>query len=234
LFSTQKNQNNCNTINENNDTTFENGLETNTNNLNTGISEQENLNKSCSTRVKSEDKLQNFYKKEKEIKANLEFVDSLGENEYGIIINIFTDSLKLLMGKILSFDMEKLFKWTKNIMTLIFSISNTSNNLLKILKCTSTISKIFVEKKLSEEIIEILSLLNEKGFFSNFDILYGKIDEFSLNIKSTVFRCLYSCVILIKAIRENDKNSIVFIIVFFFLLTFLTYHDFIIKSNKGI
>ena len=93
-------------------------------------------------------------------------------------------------------------------MTIIYSVSNISNNLLKVVKFCN-ISRVYFEENFIEELIEILYVLSEMGLFSHIDLLYGKIDESSINVKSIIFRSLYNCVILIKSIREAEKNSMV-------------------------
>jgi hypothetical protein len=132
----------------------------------------------------------------------------LSEAEVKIVVSIFSNSLKLLKDKIINFDIEKLLKWTQNVMTIIYSVTNISNNILKEVKFCN-VFKFYFEENFIEELIEILNTLSEIGLFSQIDLLYGKIDENSINVKSIIFRTLFNCVILIKSIREADKNSMV-------------------------
>jgi len=184
----------------------ENNYESNNKSFN---DENENLNKSISTQLKSEDANKNKKKTEKENKINLEILNLLSETEAKIIVCIFTNSLKLLRTKLHSFDIHKLLKWTQNIMTIVYTVTNISNNLLKSQVKFCNFLKLFFEENFVEELIEVLVFLSEIGLFENIDLQYGKIDEKSINVKSIIFRSLYNCVILVKAIREIEKNSMV-------------------------
>ncbi len=132
----------------------------------------------------------------------------LSEAEVNIIVCILTNSLKLLKEKIVRFDLQKLLKWTQNIMTIIYSVTNISKNLLKAVKFCN-IFKIYFEENFIEQLIDILITLSEIGLFSHIDLLYSKIDESSINIKSIIFRSLFNCVVFIKSIRDAEKNSMV-------------------------
>jgi hypothetical protein len=184
----------------------ENNYESNNKSFN---NENENLNKSISTQLKSEDANKNNKKTDKENKINLEILNLLSETEAKIIVCIFTNSLKLLRTKLNSFDIHKLLKWTQNIMTIVYNVTNISNNLLKTQVKFCNFLKLFFQENFVEELIEVLVFLSEIGLFENIDLQYGKIDENSINVKSIIFRSLYNCVILVKAIREAEKNSMV-------------------------
>ncbi len=93
-------------------------------------------------------------------------------------------------------------------MTIIYSITNLSNKIFNAIKLYK-ISKIFLEEKFSDELINFLFVLNDRDLFSEIDNHFGKIDEISINVKSIIFRCLYNCIILIKSLRESEENSMV-------------------------
>lgn len=188
---------------------YESNNNNNTNNKSLNENDNFNTNKSISTQLKSQDVNQKKKIKEKENKLNKEVIKMLSENELKIIVCIFTSSIKLLRTKIINFDIQKLLKWTQNIMTIIYSVANISNNIPKIDNNFSNLFKYFYQENFVEEIIELLNALSEIGLFSQIDLLYGKIDENSINVKSIIFRSLYNCVILIKSIREAEKNSMV-------------------------
>jgi len=147
-------------------------------------------------------------KKKRESKINLDIINLLTEDEIKITINIFLNSIRLLKEKILNFEISKVFKSLQNIMTIIYSITNLSNKIFNAIKLYK-ISKIFLEEKFSDELINFLFVLNDRDLFSEIDNHFGKIDEISINVKSIIFRCLYNCIILIKSLRESEENSMV-------------------------
>lgn len=126
--------------------------------------------------------------------------------------------MKLLKNKINNFvDKQKIFKWIQNILTIIYTISNMSFNLLKISDTIlqRKIYKILHEENISDDLIFVLSAINDKDVYSNIDLYYNSIDENVLNVKSIIFRSLYNAIILIRAIKDNERNSMVFFLYIF-------------------
>lgn len=150
---------------------------------------------------------------EKPKHENNRILNFFKENDIKIAINLFNSSLKLLNGKLNCFDIIKLLKYAQNIFTLMYSISNILNNLLKNNKSNNiyNVKNILITEKLLDELIEVLSTIHDKGLFNDFDLQYAKIDKNSIHLKSLIFRSLLNCIILIKTIRDSDKKSMVFL-----------------------
>ena len=79
----------------------------------------------------------------------------------------------------------------------------------------SKIYKILHEENISDDLIFVLSAINDKDVYSNIDLYYNSIDENVLNVKSIIFRSLYNAIILIRAIKDNERNSMVFFLYIF-------------------
>lgn len=124
--------------------------------------------------------------------------------EAGEIIAIFACAFQLIKTKIGLLDTPKTSKWFFSLMTIIYTMANIINNFNSKLK---DISKLCVEKKISEGVIDIFFTLYEKKLLSSVDNKNEKFDGNSLNNKIMLFRTLFHCIILIKTLNEYDTAS---------------------------
>jgi hypothetical protein len=125
----------------------------------------------------------------------------LNKNDYSDLINLFSCALVLMKNKITHSDTEKIYKWISNMITIIYTIVNLVNSLLKNSDYFNLIEKLCWENKLVDLLIDVFSSFLEKTIFSHLDRYYDRLDINSINLKSLIMRTMFHTVNLIKSLK---------------------------------
>ena len=130
--------------------------------------------------------------------------ETVTDEEFKEIIIIMSLSLEFIKNKIqLCKDFYKLSNLLMNLLNYVYIICSIINGFPNKRK------KICIEKKISEYVIDCLSALNERKIFVSLDNAFKRYDISSLNTKTMVFRALFHCLQLIKALKETFPSTLV-------------------------
>ncbi len=153
------------------------------------------------------------------IKKNLSYVTdnmvtntpsfNITDDEFIEIITIFSLALQFMRNRILLTDFMKLTRWVNNMMLHLYTICqiiNTTNH-----RSLTRFINFFVEKKITEWIIECLFALDERNIFVGIDAAYQDNDVALINVKVMIFRSLFHCLNLIKNFKDLHPVTLVLI-----------------------
>ena len=133
---------------------------------------------------------------------------NISDDEFIEIITIFSLALQFMRNKIVLTDFMKLTRWVNNMMLHLYTICqiiNTTNQ-----KSLARFINLFMDKKITEWIIECLNALEERNLFVGIDAAYQDSDIALINVKVMIFRSLFHCINLIKNFKDLHPATIVF------------------------
>jgi hypothetical protein len=148
--------------------------------------------------------------KKRNSKNSLDLKDSsvcLADEEMVEIIFISSLSFQFMRNKVLLIDFMKLARYINTLMNHMYLICQIIvNNNQRIL--TKHIN-FFIEKRITEWIIEVLYVLNERNVFIGLDAAFQPHEISLIITKVSMFRNMYHCLNLIKLLKDIHPPTLV-------------------------
>ena len=130
------------------------------------------------------------------------------EEENVDIITMFSYTLHLLKEKIKSLDFDKLAKAIYYYFTYIYIFCNLVNNMT--ITPGEKVHLALVERRISEQMVEVFSEMYDKKIFEDVDKAYGNklLDTNLINLKILIFRSMFHFIMLIRTLKSFTPQTL--------------------------